>query len=127
MEEQLRGILLAASSVTDIVGNRISWGSIPQGKGYPSIAMHVIDEVSQSTMAGPDGLLQGRVQIDCYALTYAQAKILSRAVILVLDGYQGGIFSGIFLASARDSREGGTNEAERPFRVSLDFATNRRL
>jgi len=127
MEEQLRAILLAASSVTDIVGNRINWGSIPQGQNYPGVAMHVIDEISESTMTGPDGLLQGRVQIDCYALTYAQSKVLARAIIATLDGFRGGIFSGIFLASARDSRESGTNEADRPFRVSLDFATNRRV
>jgi len=127
MEEQLRAILLAASSVTDIVGNRINWGSIPQGQNYPSVAMHVIDEISESTMTGPDGLFQGRVQIDCYALTYGQSKVLARAIIATLDGFRGGIFSGIFLASARDSRESGTNEADRPFRVSLDFATNRRV
>jgi hypothetical protein len=127
MEEQLRAILLAASSVTDIVGNRINWGSIPQGQNYPGVAMHVIDEISESTITGPDGLLQGRVQIDCYALTYAQSKVLARAIIATLDGFRGGIFSGIFLASARDSRESGTNEADRPFRVSLDFATNRRV
>jgi len=127
MEQELRAILLAASSITDVVGNRINWGSIPQGQPYPSVAMHVIDEVTESTMTGPDGLFQGRVQIDCYALTYSQSKILARAIIAVLDGYRGGVFSGIFLASARDSRESGTNEADRPFRVSLDFATNRRL
>jgi hypothetical protein len=127
MEQELRAILLAASSVTDVVVNRINWGSIPQGQPYPSVAMHVIDEVTESTMTGPDGLFQGRVQIDCYALTYSQSKILARAIIAVLDGYRGGVFSGIFLASARDSRESGTNEADRPFRVSLDFATNRRL
>lgn len=126
MEEDFRAILLSAAGVTNIVGNRISWGSIPQGQGYPGIAMHVIDETSQSTMTGPDGLFQGRVQVDCYALTYAEAKILSRAVVSVLDGFKGGIFSGIFLEAARDSRESGTNEAEMPFRVSLDFATNRR-
>jgi len=42
----------------------------------------------------------------------------------VLDGYSGGGFQGVFLAGSRDTREGGTNEAERPFRVSLDFITH---
>lgn len=124
MEEELRSLLLATSAVTDIVGDKINWGSMPQGQEYPGVALHVIDEVSENTMTGPDGLLQGRVQVDCYALTYRQAKLLSRAIRTRLDGYRGGGFSGIFLAGARDSREGGTNEADRPFRVSLDFLTN---
>ncbi len=124
MEEELRTLLINSSSIAAIVSGRIDWGSRTQGAAYPGISLNLISNASFSTMQGPDGLLQGRVQIDCYALTYKEAKQLARLILALLDGYRGGNFSGIFLETERDYREGGTNEADRPFRVSLDFLTN---
>lgn len=123
MEEAFRSILLGASGVTAISGSRISYGSATQGAALPYVVLHVIGDNEEHTYKGPDGLSQGRVQADCYGVTYAQAKLLSRAVRSALDGYRGGNFSGIFHASTRDQREGGTNEPERPFYVQMDFLT----
>ena len=123
MEEAFRSILLGASAVTAISGSRISYGSAAQGAALPYVVLHVIGDNEEHTYKGPDGLSQGRVQADCYGTTYAQAKLLSRAVRAALDGYRGGNFSGIFHASTRDQREGGTNEPERPFYVQMDFLT----
>jgi hypothetical protein len=127
MEEAFRALLLNASPITALVGNRISFNSATQGAGFPYIVLHVIDDAEQHTYKGPDGLSQGRVQVDCYGTTYGQVKALSRAVRSLLDGYRGGQFSGIFHASTRDNREGGTNEPERPFTVQLDFLTKWRI
>ena len=124
MEESFRAYLLATSAVTDICSTRINFGTHPQGQALPAIVLNTVDDADGHTLIGPDGLSQGRVQADCYATTYGGAKLLSRAVRAALDGYSGGDFSGVFLAGSRDGREGGTNEAERPFRVSLDFLTN---
>jgi hypothetical protein len=123
MEEALRTILLNTSAISQVVGSRISYGSAAQGAALPYIVLHVIDDAEEHTYQGPDGLSQGRVQVDCYGATYGQAKTLSRHVRAVLDGYRGGQFSGIFHASTRDNREGGANEFERPFTVQLDFLT----
>ena len=123
MEEAFRSILLSASSVTATSGPRISYGSAAQGAALPYVVLHVIGDNEEHTYKGPDGLSQGRVQVDCYGATYAQAKLLSRAVRAALDGYRGGNFSGIFHASTRDQREGGTNEPQRPFYVQMDFLT----
>lgn len=124
MEEQFLALLTGSAAVTAMAGNRINFGSNVQKAPYPRIVMFTISDNENHTMRGPDGLSVGRVQIDIYALTYEQAKQLSRAVRAVLDGYSGGGFQGVFLAGTRDSREGGSNDAERPFRVSLDFITN---
>ena len=124
MEEAIRARLLATAAVTALCGNRVEWGASGQGSAYPRIVMWTIDDAEGHNLQGPDGHSVGRVQVDCYALTYGASKQLSRAVRAVLDGYSGGGFQGVFLAGSRDTREGGSNEAERPFRVSLDFITH---
>lgn len=125
MEEAFRALLTGSAAVTTIApANRINWGAHPQGAPLPGIVLNVVSDFEGMTMQGPDGLSQGRVQADCYAPTYAQAKQLSRAVRAALSGYRGGGFRLVQHVATRDSREGGTNEAERPFRVSLDFTTS---
>lgn len=124
MEEQIRAILLASSGVTALCGNRIDWGASGQGVAYPRIVMWTIGDGEGHNLQGPDGHSVGRIQVDIYAQTYGSAKQLSRAVRAALDGYSGGGFQGVFLAGSRDTREGGANETERPFRVSLDFITH---
>jgi hypothetical protein len=124
MEEAFRAILLASSGVTALVGSRVSWGEQPQGAAFPAIVLTLISANNDATMGGPDRLFQSRVQVDGYALSYGAVKALQRAVLAALDGYSGGNMQGIFHAGTRDGREGGTNEADRPFRVSMDFMTN---
>lgn len=65
------------------------------------------------------------MQIDCWAATYGQAKLLARAVTASLSAFSGMIgavtFPSILLDAERDLREGGANAADYPFRTSLDF------
>lgn len=124
MEEAFRSILLTASGVTALAGNRIDFGSNAQGAPYPRIVLWTISDAEGINLQGPDGHSEGRVQVDIYAASYGAAKQLSRAVRAALDGYSGSGFQGVFHAGTRDSREGGSNEADRPFRVSLDFITH---
>jgi len=124
MEEAIRAFLLATTAVTNICGTRINFGTHPQGLAYPAIVLNTISDAEDHTLVGPDGLSQGRIQADCYATTYGGAKLLSRAVRAALDGYHSIDLSGVFLVGSRDDREGGGNEPDRNFRVSLDFMTN---
>lgn len=124
MEEAFRALLLADAAVMAASGGRVNWGEHPQGQPTPYVVLTVISDAEAHTMRGPCGLSQGRVQVDCYAVTYGGAKTLSRAVRAALDGHSDANFGGVFLDGSRDSREGGSNEAERLFRVSLDFLTN---
>ena len=123
MEEQLRAILLASSGVTSLApANRINWGVHPQGAGLPALVLNVVSDAEGLHLKGRDGLFEGRVQVDCYAATYGAAKLLSRAVRGVLHSYRGNGFRLIEEDGGADhGREGGTNEAERPFRVRIDF------
>ena len=125
MEEAFRSLLASASGVTALVpATRIGWGSHPQGTGNPYIVLTVISDTEGLHMQGPDGLSRARVQVDCYAPSYGAAKGAGRAVLPLLHGYRGGGFRLIQFAGSRDSREGGTNEAELLHRVSLDFIVN---
>ena len=122
MEEALLALLASSGGVTAHVSPaRINWGAHPQGTGGPYIVLFVISDVPGLTMSGPDGMTAFRVQCDVYGSTYAAAKLAARAVATLLHGYRGGQFRLIEHAGSRDSREGGTNEADRLFRVSLDF------
>lgn len=124
MQSAFRAILQGAPTVTAFCGERIDWVERVQGDPYPAILMHLIGDAAGHTLKGSDGLSNGRVQVDCYAEDYADAADLAKAVGLVLDGYRQDGFRGIFLDARRDNSERGANEADRPFRVTLDFLTH---
>ena len=119
MEEALRTLLLGAQTVTSLVGTRIDWGARVQGAGLPAIVMMVVSDVNDHLLSGPADPV-ARVQIDCWGGDYASAKATARAVRAVLDGTRSGILKAVLLENVRDGREGGSNEADRPFRTSLD-------
>lgn len=121
MEEIIRALLLADIGVSGLADDRINFGEHPQGHAFPSIVLHTISDAEGYTLTGPNGVSVGRIQTDCYAETYGAAKLLSRAVRSLLSGYQVSPVQGVFHVGSRDGREGGTNEAERPYRVSMDF------
>jgi hypothetical protein len=124
MEEAFRAVLLATSGVTALApAARINWGVHPQGAALPGVVLNTISDAEGLLMNGPTGLFEGRVQVDCYAASYSQAKALARVIRTRLHGYRGDGFQLVTHVSSRDSREGGANEADRPFRVSMDFTT----
>lgn len=120
MEEEFRTLLRATTAITDVVGQRVEWGVHPQGDPFPAIVLNVVSGFDGVHMNGT-GPYEGRIQVDCYGLTYGTAKQVSRAVIGALNAYRGGGFLFMQHTSTRDGREGGTNEAERPYRTGLDF------
>lgn len=124
MEEELRALLLADATVAGIAGDRVNFGAHPQGAALPALVLSNVSDNAALTMQGAHGMVEARVQVDCYALTYGAAKTLGRAVHQLLHAHRGGGFLFIEYAGGRDGREGGANEAERAFRVSMDFLTS---
>ena len=123
METDFRALLVAAAGV-GLPAARINWGAHPQGVALPAVVLNVIDDVAGLILDASDGLSVGRVQVDCYGATYAEAKTLSASVRSALHAYSGGRFRLVSHVATRDSREGGTNDAERVFRAGLDFMTH---
>lgn len=120
MEEDLHALLLAAASVTALVGPAsINWRRHPQGRPLPAIVLRVINDRPDYALSDTTDRSVARVQIDCWALSYAEAKAVSRAVLAVLSGYHDATFHRVWLLGARDTQD---PEAQGdPAGVSMDF------
>jgi hypothetical protein len=112
---------MAAPGVSSLATNRVNWVSHPQGTSLPAIVLTTVSDGEPITLGGMTGLMQSRFQVDCYADAYKDASDLATSVRAHLSGYRAGGFRLIEYVTTRDGREGGTNEADRPFRVSMDF------
>jgi hypothetical protein len=125
MEEAIIARLLADSGLAAIVGTRVFPGSRPQGSALPAVVMNRISGGPLYADDGEVGLEQARIQIDCWAESYGEAKLLARAVTACLSAFDGTVgattFEFIELENERDLREGGSDAATYPFRTALDF------
>ena len=118
--------LLADSAVAALVGERVYPIRADQGSALPRLVVTKISGRDDYTMAGPSGLREGRVQVDCYndaTLGAAANTALASAVRLALGGLTATVgatrLQGVFLDSERDLFE--PDEARPLFRTSLDF------
>jgi hypothetical protein len=125
MEEAIIIRLLADGGVAAIVATRVFPGSRPQGSELPALVLNRISGGPLYADDGEVGLEQGRIQIDCWAATYTEAKLLARAVTASLSAFDGTVGTTVFefieLENERDLREGGAGSSDYPFRTALDF------
>lgn len=109
MHEDFKSLIADDAGVSALVSGRVTWGLHPQGTDSPAIVLHEISAVPQYTMAGQDGLVPVRVQVDCRGLTLASALAVARAVRTLLSGYRGTkgatVFSGVFQSGGRSGSE----------------------
>jgi hypothetical protein len=98
----VRNILVAASGVSSLVSTRVYPGILPQNVTFPAIVLNVVSELDPITHDKASGLVDGVVQVDCYADDYADAEALHLVVKAALLGYSVGNVQGIFLVRSRD-------------------------
>lgn len=125
MEEAITALLLADPALALLVGNRVHWGRIPQGKTGTAIVLQVVGGAPDYTLAGPSGLEPSRVQVDGYALTALEAKQACNRALDVL-GFQRGPVLGVtlqggFIDSRRDFQPDAAGGSERLYRRSSDI------
>lgn len=77
----MKARLQADAEVGALVGTRIYWGIAPQGATFPYIRLQTISDTRPETLKGYDGSRIPRVQADCFAMTYATARLLAEEVI----------------------------------------------
>jgi len=88
-EEAVIQILLGATSVQAIAGDRVFPSQLPDAVTYPAVVVQRAGGAPEYDMRGEAGIGVSRVQVDCYAESYAQMVDLKRAVRALLSGYQG--------------------------------------
>ncbi|WP_426041505.1 DUF3168 domain-containing protein [Brevundimonas sp. TWP2-3-4b1] len=122
MEPALIAKLLVSAGVTALVSTRINWGRRPQGSPLPCVVLTRVDGSPDVHHGGRSGLVQSRVQVDCWGVSYGAAKAVARAVETAVTAQtftQGTIrFDVILIADERDST---FDEITPLFRTSLDL------
>lgn len=120
MEEALRGHLAANNGLAQLVGAAIQWAV---REGAPSVALHLIDALPDQTLKGPSGLVQARVQIDCWAATFLAAKAIGEAVRAAMPPTQS-VVDGVRFQSCVEIDLERTTAGEPPnllHRTRIDF------
>lgn len=115
MEEALTALLAS------VAGGRRYWGRAPQAAARPYVVLTRITGIRDYHTRGASGLVESRVQADCYADTYSAAKGLARDVRDAVSGHRAVIFKGIFIDSERDLPAADAGEVNHLFRVSIDL------
>lgn len=116
--EAVRAELAADAAVTALVGERIYPQVAPQGAAPPYVVMTVVSDVPSNTFDGSPAtrLVQSRIQVDCYARMYREARAVADAV----DGVLGALSRPDLIAQREMTQESYENDAEL-HRVSMDF------
>ena len=104
VQTDLVTFLLADAGISALVGTRIyPGGQLPQNPTLPAITYKLISGNWIQTATGAAGLAGPRMQIDCWAETYAGADALFELVRLRINGKgDGGNIQGMFLEGNRD-------------------------
>lgn len=89
IEPAIRQILLASNDVLAAVEDRIYFVIAPQGERRTRIVLQLVTSVPGFTFEGRGGYVNGRIQVTSLAPTYQEAKELTAAVRLALDGFSG--------------------------------------
>lgn len=119
MEEALRTLLKADAGVIAAVGTKVEWGAQPQGTAAPYITLHRIGGARSKHLTGPDGMIESRVQVDCWGANYGAAKVAARAAIECLNGYRSASLRSVFIESERDDHD--LDGPDPLYRTSVDL------
>ena len=116
--EAIRARLVAASSVTDLVNQRVYPQVMPQPPTLPAVVITVVAELPQNSFTGAAAtrLLEARVQIDCYAKTYLEAHQVADAVDAVVAD-----LNDVDLSATRESAQDLYENETQLHRVLLDY------
>jgi len=125
MIENVIAKLKGAPDIAAIADGRVYPGRLPQNAPVPAVIVTQISGPPVYTDDGESLLTRSRVQVDAWAATYTDAKLLAREVKATLSGFFGTVgntlFRFVLIDDERDDDEGGTNATAYRFRTSVDF------
>lgn len=110
LEATFVDMLEASAGITAIVGSgvdaRIYPLLVPEDfSNYPAITFQVVSETREPELTKQNGLMRARVQTNCWARSYAEAKTLKEAVRNAIDGGTAFFTNGVFIDDGQDSVE----------------------
>ena len=128
MEEALLERLRATAAITGLLTTKnsrpaIDW--IERSESLPCISLQDVATGRRYAQDGAVNLENPMVQIDCWANSYGEAKVIARAVIVEMEAAEtvSGIeFDESFLVSEREMNPEDLGSGIKVFRVSLDFS-----
>jgi hypothetical protein len=134
-EQAVFAVLAANAAVAAIVADRVYPTVLPQSAEVPAIVYTRVSADHTHTLGGASSLASGRVQVNCWADSYAEAAELARAVRLAVQGYRGEVavgaesitIDGLFALSTGDLADPSAGlESHRRFgrRVDVDAHWN---
>jgi hypothetical protein len=89
IEDAVYTHLAADSGVAALVVKRIYPGLAPESPTYPLIVFRFISEISHPAMGGDVGIVERRLQVDCWDETATGAQQLGDAVTTALSRFMG--------------------------------------
>lgn len=102
IEDEIYNLLSGDSTITDLVSDRIYPQMREQDDGLPAITYQMISQIYGSDISGNNGLVEARVQINCFAATVLAAAQLADVVKTSLGGFHGGDIKQILLEESND-------------------------
>jgi hypothetical protein len=76
-------------NVASVAADRVHLGTAPNGAQMPFASFQVVSEGDRFAHMTGGGMGHPRVQVDCYARTFREAKELSEQIRAAIDGYRG--------------------------------------
>jgi hypothetical protein len=119
-------LLVNNTSITDLVSTRIYPMVRNQEDDLPAITYQVISGVRSYDLTGPNGLVEGRIQVNCFADDPLEAGELAAGVRAALNGHRGGA-AGVHIETMLLDDQGDLpyidpeNEAQNVFAQMMDF------
>ncbi len=118
-------ILQAHAGTLALVSTRVYPVIAPQKAALPRITYQIISSPGLHAMGSDPGLKSPRIQVDCWADTYAGADALAVQVLDALQDYSGTIASVTiqrsFLENETDFADPDTKIKDIVYRKSFDF------
>lgn len=125
MEADFHKLLASLAALAGLPAERVTPNRRGQGEGLPAIVYQTVSGPREQSDDGFIGIVQKRMQVDCYARTYTEAKRLAGRVILGLEAFRGVLgdtdFRLITVEDERDGDDAAGDRPEQPQHVSIDF------
>lgn len=119
LESKIFSLLTANTAVKAIVADRVFPTALKQGCRLPAVSYQRISGNHDLDLDGNSGLEQPRIQVDCWALGYVQAKDLAKAVRTAMTSAT--IAANGFTALCANDAD-NHDDAANYYGVSIDFS-----